>query len=255
MSKHPPTQGNQCVITKILDSGNTSLNLYSSCLSVSLYTIIVYNVISKGPGHSQHNYVGCKPPGKTPHTINPSHHKGYVRVAIFCLQNPQELLTLPLGCTCHGKLDLCRTRWIERTKALAHFHQFFVYLEEALGVMVDSHTEENQENYPDFLNWDADTKSMARSFIKALDFEFLMSFTTTHHILAVTEGITTRLQSSSIDAYDAFCQVEEVNKEFKHLGDEVGTFSEQCYTHACWMGDAVRWGPQPKNNCKTVSQG
>ena len=80
--------------------------------------------------------------------------------------------------------------------------------------MVDPRTDENQENYPDFLDWDTDMcKSMARSFIKALDFEFLMSFTTACRILAVMEDITTRVQSSSIDVYDAFCQGEEVNKD------------------------------------------
>ena len=38
MSKHLLTQGNQCIITQILDPVNTSLNSYSSCLSISLYT-------------------------------------------------------------------------------------------------------------------------------------------------------------------------------------------------------------------------
>ena len=104
-------------------------------------------------------------------------------------------------------IDMCRTRWVERIKAFAHFYQAFVFLEEALDVMVCPTTEENQQNYPDFLDWDNDTRSKARSLIKALDFEFLMSFTTTYRVLAIMEGITTRLQSSSIDVYDAYCMV------------------------------------------------
>lgn len=101
---------------------------------------------------------------------------------------------------------MCRTRWVERIKALAHFYQAFIFLE-VLGVMVCPTTKENLKNYPDFQDWDNETRTKAHSLIKAHDFEFLMSFTTTYHVLAIMEGITTRLQSSSIDVCDAFCMV------------------------------------------------
>ena len=104
-------------------------------------------------------------------------------------------------------IDMCRTRWVERIKAFAHFYQAFVFLEEALGVMVCPTTEENQVNYPDFQDWDNDTRTKACCLIKALDFEFLMNLITMYRVLAIMEGITTRLQSSSIDIYDAFCRV------------------------------------------------
>ena len=99
---------------------------------------------------------------------------------------------------------MCRTRWVERIKAFAHFYQVFVFLEEALGIMANPG---NNESYPDFQDWDNDTKTEACSLIKALDFEFLVSFTTACRILTIMEGITTRLQSSSIDIYYAFCMV------------------------------------------------
>ena len=99
---------------------------------------------------------------------------------------------------------MCRTRWVERIKAFAHFYQAFVYLEEALSVMVYPTAEENRGNYPNFQDWDNDTRAKACSFMKAIDLDFLMSFTTIYRILAVMEGITTRLQCSSIDIYDAF---------------------------------------------------
>ena len=89
-------------------------------------------------------------------------------------------------------------------KAFAHFYQAFVYLEEALSVMVYPTAEENRRNYPNFQDWDNDTRANACGFMKAIDFDFLMSFTTIYRILAVMEGITTRLQCSSIDIYDAF---------------------------------------------------
>lgn len=101
-------------------------------------------------------------------------------------------------------IDMCRTRWVERIKAFAHFYQAFVFLEEALDIMANPAI---HENYPDFQDWDNDTKTRACCLIKALDFEFLMSFTTTYRVLAIMEGITTRLQCSSIDIYDAFCMV------------------------------------------------
>ena len=101
-------------------------------------------------------------------------------------------------------IDMCRTRWVERIKAFAHFYQVFVFLEEALGIMANPGT---NKSYPDFQDWDNDTKTKACSLIKALDFEFLVSFTTAYRILTIMEGITTRLQSSSIDIYDAFCMV------------------------------------------------
>ena len=107
-------------------------------------------------------------------------------------------------------IDMCRTRWVERIKAFAHFYQAFVYLEEALSVMVYPTAEENRRNYPNFQDWDNDTRANACSFMKAIDFDFLMSFTTIYRILAVMEGITTRLQCSSIDIYDAFCMVRSL---------------------------------------------
>ena len=104
-------------------------------------------------------------------------------------------------------IDMCRTRWVERIKAFAHFYQAFDFLEEALSVIVCPQSEENQQNYPDFQDWDNDTKTKACSLMKALDFKFLMSFATLYRVLAIMEGITMRLQSSSIDIYDAFCMV------------------------------------------------
>lgn len=77
-------------------------------------------------------------------------------------------------------IDMCRTRWAERIKAFAHFYQAFVFLEEALGVMVCPMTEENQVKYPDFRDWDNDNRVKACSLIKALDFEFLMSIITSY---------------------------------------------------------------------------
>ena len=75
---------------------------------------------------------------------------------------------------------MCQTRWVERIKVhvFAYFNQAFLFLEEALGVMVSSKTDENQKNYPGFKGWESDTKTKACSLIKDLDFEFLMSFTT-----------------------------------------------------------------------------
>ena len=137
------------------------------------------------------------------------------------------------------------------------------------------------ESYPDIQDWDNDTKTMACSLIKALDFEFLMSFTTTYRVLAIMEGIiiTTRLQSSSVDIYDAFVwymyvypvcmsvqsglvfpqsilnlqlqlpviiltlQVDEVGKEFEHVRGDVDKFAEQCFNQACQMAVSVQIDP------------
>ena len=74
-------------------------------------------------------------------------------------------------------------------------------------MMVCPQTEKNRSNFPDFQDWDNDTRTKACSLMKALDFEFLVNFTAIYCILAITEGITVRLQSFSIDIYYAFCMV------------------------------------------------
>ena len=179
-------------------------------------------------------------------------------------------------------IDMCRTRWMERIKAFAHFYQAFVFLKEALSVMVCPQSEENQKKCPDFQDWDNDTKTKACSLMKALDFEFLMSFTAIYRVLAIMKYITIRLQSSSSDIYDAFCmvctshynnkissaytlhslnltistkksytcynfhlllQISEVKKEFQHIHNDVDKFAEQCFKHSCRMGESVHIEP------------
>ena len=42
------------------------------------------------------------------------------------------------------------------------------------------------------------------SLIRGFDFEFIMAFTTTYRVLSIMEGVTTKLQSTSLDVYDAY---------------------------------------------------
>ena len=71
-------------------------------------------------------------------------------------------------------------------------------------MMVCPQTEKNRRNYPNLQDWDNNTRTKACSLTKALDFE-LVSQLRIYHVLAIMEGITLRLLSSSIDIYDAFC--------------------------------------------------
>ena len=78
-------------------------------------------------------------------------------------------------------------------------------------VLVCPKAEENRRDYPDFQDWGNDTRTKACSLIKAIDFEFLMSFTTIYPVLAAMKGIITRLPSSLTDIYGAFRIVSSSN--------------------------------------------
>ena len=85
-------------------------------------------------------------------------------------------------------LPLCRTRWVERINALE------VSLD-LLDAVFETfcHIEENSDG-----SWNRESVIQASSFIKRIDFEFIISLVITQKVIVYIGGITTSLQKEEL---------------------------------------------------------
>ena len=97
-------------------------------------------------------------------------------------------------------LPLCRTRWVERINAL----EVSLDLLEAVFETF-CHIEENSDG-----SWNRESVIQASSFIKRIDFEFIINLVITQKVIVYTAGITTSLQKRGIDLVNVDNQVQLV---------------------------------------------
>ena len=103
-------------------------------------------------------------------------------------------------------LDLCRTRWALRHKAYQHFYQAYNYLVEILE-MIDYrvHIEKDGNLYRD---WDAANRSEAQPILVSItSFDFIIIFIVVYQYLSHMSGITTQLQSTTLDIIEVHSMV------------------------------------------------
>ena len=104
-------------------------------------------------------------------------------------------------------IDMCRTRWAGRHIAYSHFYQSYVYIVQALEVIAHGwHREICAEEFHSC--WDLSSKSTANSILTAItSFQFIISFMVVYQMLSHMSGITTKLQSTTIDILEAYGMV------------------------------------------------
>jgi len=96
-------------------------------------------------------------------------------------------------------IDMCRIRWAGRHIAYSH-----VYIVQALEVIAHGwHHDMCGEEFQSC--WDTSSRSTAKSIVTALtSFEFIVCFMVVYQMLSHLSGITTKLQSTTIDILEAY---------------------------------------------------
>ena len=98
-------------------------------------------------------------------------------------------------------IDLCKTRWSRRHEAYRYFYQSYHFIVEALEVMAHKlHLDKYETVREMYSDWDPKTKTEAASLLAGItSFSFIVTFVTVYMLLSHLEGITRKLQSSTLD--------------------------------------------------------
>ena len=104
-------------------------------------------------------------------------------------------------------LQLCKTRWTERHEAYQHFYQAYFFIVKSLELIAHKLHQDLVPNiYLD--GWDTDSRAKASGMLKGMtSFEFLMTFIVTYMTLSNMAGLARKLQSSTIDIFEAYSMV------------------------------------------------
>ena len=147
-------------------------------------------------------------------------------------------------------IDLCRTRWAERHSAYQHFYQCYAFVVKSLEVIgIGQHSGDLSENFEQ-ATWDHDSKSTANSLLRGItDFEFIVVFLTVYHFLSHLSGITVKLQSTTIDIIDAYCQVDDIKVFYKEIRKNIASEFHTVYEQAARMAATVDVQPSAPRNC------
>ena len=103
-------------------------------------------------------------------------------------------------------IDLCRTRWSARHNAYTHMYQSFEYIIQALEIISNGlHLDKYEKVRTTYADWDYKSKKDASGLLHGLaDFNFICTFVIVYLVLSHLEGITIRLQSTTLDILRAF---------------------------------------------------
>ena len=126
-------------------------------------------------------------------------------------------------------LPFCKTRWVERLNALEvtiDLIEAVVYSLSEISVNTGGH-------------WNRDTISQASSFLKSIDFEFLINLLTAQKILSYTSGITTELQKKGLDLADAISRVKLVIRMLESIRTTVSSFYHTVFAEACEIAQKI----------------
>ena len=108
-----------------------------------------------------------------------------------------------------GLIDLCKTRWAARHEAYRHFYQSYFHIVETLE-LIKLGPDRNDERPASkmWADWDPKSKSEASSLLAGItSFSFLVTFLTVYKFLANLDGVTKKLQSSTLDILRAHVMV------------------------------------------------
>ena len=102
-------------------------------------------------------------------------------------------------------IDLCKTRWAARHDAYRHFYQAYFHIIETFEqIKFGPDPDDDSVASKTFADWDPKSKSEASSLLIGItSFSFLVTFNTVYKFLAHLEGVTKKLQSSTLDILQA----------------------------------------------------
>ena len=136
-------------------------------------------------------------------------------------------------------IDMCRTRWAARHDAYRHFYTAYVFIVKALEVIaLGLHKEDYSANVS--AGWEGKCRTEANGLLTGIEqFEFIITFLTVYQYLSHLEGITVKLQSTSLDIIQAFHLVEEVKGLYKSLREKIESDFARIYKQAVRISDKV----------------
>lgn len=137
-------------------------------------------------------------------------------------------------------LPLCRTRWVERINALE-------VMLDLLEPVVDTLTEIALNANG---GWNRDTISQAASFLKSIDFDFIINLVITQKTLSFISGITTSLQKKGIDMGTVFNDVQLVIRLLEQSRKNVESFHHDCYDEACSLARNIDVDIKKPRTCR-----
>ena len=112
---------------------------------------------------------------------------------------------------------MCWTRWAACHNAYSQFYTAYVFIVKALEVIILGLHEDVYSN--DVTSgWEGKYRAEASGLLTGLEqFEFIITFLTVYQYLSHFQGITLKLQSTSLDIVHDFRLVEEVKDVYQSL--------------------------------------
>ena len=140
-------------------------------------------------------------------------------------------------------LDVCRTRWAARHDSYHHFYTAYVFIVKALEVIaLGLHKDKYSDNVT--TGWEGKYRTEASGLLAGVEqFEFIITFLTVYQYLSHLEGITLKLQSTSLDIIHAFHLVEEVKCVYKSLRKTIDSDFTKIYDQAVRIANKVEVQP------------
>ena len=136
-------------------------------------------------------------------------------------------------------LDVCRTRWAAHHDSYHHFYIVYVFIVKSLEATASGwHKDKYSDNVT--AGWEGKCRTEASGLLAGVEqFEFIITFLTVY-----LEGITLKLQSTSLDIIHAFHLVEQVKCVYKSLRNTIDSDFTKIYDQAVRIADKVDVQPR-----------
>ena len=99
-------------------------------------------------------------------------------------------------------------------------------------------------------HWNRDTISQANSFLKSIDFEFLINLLAVQRVLSYTSGITTELQKRGLDLADVISRVKLVIRMLENVRTTVSSFHHSIFIEACEIAQKIDVDVRKPRTCR-----
>ena len=107
-------------------------------------------------------------------------------------------------------LELCKTRWAERHSAYSRFYQGYVYIVKSLEQIAHGLHQDELDTYKQ-ATWDNKSRQEAGSLLAGItSFDYIITFLTVYQLLSHLQGITVKLQSTTLDIMGAMTMVSKI---------------------------------------------